>query len=448
VKELLEGLQIQPELRARGSARRRRSEARRGRVLRIVSILAVPALLGSWYVVKTRPVVVNVFTIEAGADGPAPTLTAGGYARAARVVYVAPRVSGRLAAVLVSEGDEVQAGDLIATIDSKDLEQEAAEARANYELAQANLGKLELGSRPEEIAEARAKFEAVARAKERSERDLARSKALFEAGLISAQAFDQAKTEYLVGESNLDSMRQSLALVEAGPRKEEIDSAKAALAAAHARWVGARNRLDYAKVQAPSPGRVLRKFRNAGDFVSPDVPYLEGYETVAVGSPVVSLADLGRQEVSADVNETDIARVSLHQPVQIAPNAYPGELLPGSVTQISPRADKNKNTIEVKVTLEKAARVLPYDMSVKLSFLGQPSAHQPRGTRIPSSALVERDGKRFVFVVSDSRASQRVVEVGAREDEMVAVTEGLADGDRVIVSKLDALKEGTPIRLQ
>jgi RND family efflux transporter MFP subunit len=164
---------------------------------------------------------------------------------------------------------------------------------------------------------------------------------------------------------------------------------------------------------------------------------------------VVSLADLGPQEVAADVNETDVARLSLQQPVEVAPNAYPEEILHGFVTQIAPRADKNKNTLEVKVTLEKAGRVLPYDMSVKLSFLGRkPKSDRTPGLRIPVSALRERDGRKLVFVVSHSRASLRVVETGAREAETVAVTKGLAEGDRVIAPALDTLEEGARVRVK
>ncbi|HLA79481.1 MAG TPA: efflux RND transporter periplasmic adaptor subunit, partial [Vicinamibacteria bacterium] len=271
---------------------------------------------------------------------------------------------------------------------------------------------------------------------------------LFQAGIVSAQALDQARTEHQVGEGNLEAARQVLARVEAGPRREDIAAAGAGLTAARARWIGASHRLEYAKVRAPIAGRVLKKFRNAGDFVSPDTPHLEGYETVAVGSPVVSLADLGRQQVSVDVNQTDIARIALHQRVEVSSQAYPEDVWVGSVTQISPRADKNKNTIEVKVTLEAAARVLPYDMSVKLDFLGQAPASGSSAVRIPAAALVEKEGRHVVFVVADSRASERPVEVGARQDEMVALTKGLVEGDRVIVSGLDQLKDGSPIRLK
>lgn len=411
--------------------------------------LGILVASGSWYALASSAVAVDVVTVarSAPSDTPAPTLTAGGYVRAARVVYVVPKVAGRIASLHVAEGDVVQAGDLIAVLDGRDFEQEVAEARANYELARASLRALELGSRPQEIAESQARVQAVALARDRSARDLARARALFDAGVISARDFDQADTDYRVQEKNVDVARQSAALVEAGPRQEAIQAATAAVEAARARWLGAGHRLEYATVRAPVAGRVLKKFRNAGDFVSPEVPYLEGAETVAVGSPIVSLGDVDHQEVSADVNETDIVLVSLHQPVLIAPNAYPDEVLHGSVTEVSPRADKNKNTIEVKVSVEEAARVLPYDMSVKLTFLAQarPQASGPAAIRIPATAVMERGGQRYVFVALDSRAVARAVEVGARDRDLVVVARGLEDGERVITSHLDVLKDGSRI---
>jgi len=449
---LLDQLQITRKPPAHAADLRPGRRKWRKKILLTASSLLVPVAIGSWfYLVKASPLVVEVVTV-AGANtsaSPGPVLTAGGYVKDPRIVYVAPRVAGRISALVVKEGDEVRAGDLVALLDSRDLEQDANEARAGVDLAEANLRKLQIGSRPEEIAEARARYQAVALASQRAERELARTKSLFDSGVVSPQAFDQSQTESQISARNLDAAHQALAAVEAGPRSEEIGAARAALAAAQARWQSASHRLGYTRVVAPVAGRVLRKFRNVGDFVSPDAAHIEAYETVAIGSPVVSLAEVGQQEISADINETDIAKITIHQSVEMAPNAYPGEVFQGSVTRVSPRADRNKNTVEVRVTIEKAARVLPYDMSVKLSFLAQPEARGARdGTSIPAGAVVEKGGKRWVFVAVNSRAALRAVEVGRREGERVRVIGGLADGDRVIVSGLAALADGSAITIK
>ncbi len=407
------------------------------------------AVSASAYFAGARPLAVETVVASGSATPSLRTvlLTAGGYVRDARVVYVAPRVAGRVVSLLVREGDRVAAGSLIALLDTRDLAQEVDEAGANCELAAANLRKLEAGSRPEEIAESQAQLQALTVAQERAERELTRSKALFADGLVTAQALDQVETEAQAGARKLEAARQASRLVAAGPRREDIDSGRAALQAARAHLLAASNRLSYTRVVAPVAGRVLRKFRNVGDFVSPDVAFIEGYETVAVGSPIVSLAAAGEQEVSADINESDIAKVALGQSVEVSPNAYPEDGLRGTVTQIAPRADRNKNTVEVKVTLRDAARVLPYDLSVKLSFLGEaPATTRGPAIRIPAAALRRQGGRTTVFIVSGSRAASRSVDIAPGGGDEIVVTGGLSAGEQVIVGSPRGLEEGVLVR--
>jgi len=343
---------------------------------------------------------VDVMTVlgNAGPAAQPPALVAGGYVKAARIVYVAPKVAGRISALRVREGDEVRAGQLIAEIEAQDLLQEALEGRAQVQSAILT--------------------------KTRLERELQRTQALFGEGIVSSQALDQARTEFRVGEKNAE--------------------------AATARMIHADNCLGYTKVVSPVAGRVVRKFRNVGDFVSPDVPFMEGYETVAVGSPVVSLADLGSQEVTADINETDFGKVTLQQRVEIVPNAFPELRLTGKVTQISPRADKNKNTVEVKAVIGPTDRILPYDLSVKISFLPQPrgGVEPAPALRIPLSALTERNGTRAVFVAEDSRATMRAVQVGEVREGQAVILSGLSPGDRLILSNPGDLGEGRRIKFK
>ena len=315
MNHLLEGLRIEGRQAAPAAQREHAGRAaawrRRPRVLAAGIGLTLFAA-GTWYALATRPMKIGVSRAEAASSGSgAPVLTAGGYVRAARIVYVAPKVSGRIAELPAKEGDEVAAGQVIAVIETRDLVQETAEAHAHRDVALAVLEKLTAGSRPEEVAESKARLEAARLARGKAEREFARARALFDEGILSAQALDLARTEFQIGDRALASVQQAVALVEAGPRREEIRAARAALRAAEARLQISGNRMSDARLEAPIAGRVVRKFRNVGDFVSPDVPYLEGYETIAVGSPVVALTDLGPQEVSADINETDIGRVAL-----------------------------------------------------------------------------------------------------------------------------------------
>lgn len=450
MKDLLEELRIDRRQEAVSHAPDRGAQRHgwRRKALLVAVGFAGVAATASAYFVTTRPVLVTVLPVTtAGPSRPAALLTAGGYVRDARVVYVAPKVAGRLVSVLVREGDRVSAGAEIAAIDSRDLAHDAAEARANYEVAAAHLRELEAGSRPEEVAERRAQVGALALAQERIERDLARARSLFSDGLITAQALDQAETAARAGSRNVEAAHHGLNLVEAGPRREEIETARAAVQAAGARLSRSANRLAYSRVLSPVAGRVLRKYRNVGDFVSPDVAFIEGYETVAIGSPIVSLAATGEQEVAADINETDVAKIAVGQRVELVPNAYPDEVLHGTVSQLAPRADKNKNTVEVKVAIDGAARTLPYDLSVKLAFLdGTGRAEERPPVTVPARAIRQDAGGTHVYIVSEGRARRRPVTLGRRSGDATAITAGLADGNQVILDPPAGVTDGTAVR--
>src|SRR5512140_3909376 len=164
MKEILEGLRIDrgvsapkpaPQTRTTRTPRTTGGSVWRRRSRWLGALLVLPLAAGGWAIAAGRGVAVEVVAAvpASTAASRAPALTAGGYVKSSKVVYVVPRVSGRISSLLVREGDLVHEGSLIAELDATDLENELAEARANLALAEATLGKLRHGSRPEEIQE-------------------------------------------------------------------------------------------------------------------------------------------------------------------------------------------------------------------------------------------------------------------------------------------------------
>lgn len=304
-------------------------------------VLAAAVLsAAAWRTAGTRPRPVHVVTVAPAGARPRGTLTAGGYVRHARIVNVVPRIPGVITSLRVAEGDVVRRGDLIATLDSRELANQLAEARADVEAR-----------------------EVVA---ERAERDQKRSKVLADEGAVAVQAFEQADTESRV-------------------------SRKAA-AAARARLAHASELLERTRVRAPIAGRILRKYLDAGSVVSFGVPFTEGYGTLAAGSPIVSIGQLEALEATADVNQTDLGRVTLGGPVEVRADGFPGRSWRAHVLRFAPRADRAKNTVEVTVRFdEPAATELAHDMSVKVSFLAREAPSAPAERTVPASAVVTED---------------------------------------------------------
>jgi HlyD family secretion protein len=216
-----------------------------------------------------------------------------------------------------------------------------AQAEAVLRTARAVLAKLLAGSRPQEKREAAA---AAAQAKadlNDKAREFKRMQALFERRTVSAQTRDRAETAFLVAKEAHRRAAENYSLVREGPRKEDIDAAKAEAARAEAALELARTRLGYATITSPVAGVVLLRPVEPG-------------AVVAVGAPVLTLGDLDNAYFEGYIPETDLAKVRYGQKAEITTDSYPGRKYPGRVYFVSSKAEFTPKTVEThkeRVTL-------------------------------------------------------------------------------------------------
>ena len=303
------------------------------------------------------------------------------------------KIPGRVEARLVDEGEAVSTGQTVALLDSKELSQQVSLSRAEVQAAQAALAELEAGSRPEEIAQAQAaadqaearlqELEAGSRPQEvgaaeaayrsatadakRLADDFQRYSGLYQKQLVSTQQHDAAQTASQMAQAREREAKEQLDLVKEGPRKEQIDQARAAYAQVQERYALvkkgprredieqararleqtrqslalAETRLGYATLLAPMSGVVLSKSIEPGEFVS-------------AGTPIVTVGDLENVWLRGYVNETDLGRVKLGQRVRVTTDTYPGKAYEGRVSFISSEAEftpKSVQTEKVRVRL-------------------------------------------------------------------------------------------------
>lgn len=250
-------------------------------------------------------------------------------------VDVSFRVAGRVKARLVDEGMAVAEGQVVAVLDSEDLEREARVKEAEAAAARAVLAELLAGSRPQEIAGAEA---GVARAEaeaDRLARDFERVGALYADGSAARREFEAARAASDVAQARLREARQNLLLVREGPRREAIAQARARARQADETAALARTRLSYATVRSPLAGIVLSRNVEPGDYVFP-------------GTPVVTVGDLRNPWVRAYVEETDLARVKVGQAASVTNDTYPGRRYAGRVSFISAEAEFTPKSIQTK----------------------------------------------------------------------------------------------------
>lgn len=250
-----------------------------------------------------------------------------------REVALGFRVPGKLAKLAYDEGDKVKAGQVIATLDAEPYSNQVASAQAQVESLRARLKLRETGNRPEEIAQARSLVREREATAGNAERLFKRSEVLLAGNAVSVQDRDNAAASYNEAEARLKSARESLALLEAGFRVEDIAQAKADLAQAEAALATANLELKDTVLTAPEDGVILTRAQEAGAILQ-------------TGSTVFTLCLVNPVWVRAHVHEPELGRIHPGMKVEIRTDSRPDQPYTGQIGFISPRAEFTPKTVE------------------------------------------------------------------------------------------------------
>ncbi len=385
-----------------------RPRKRRRVIYAIMAVICIIVLV-SLYArgVFTPSIQVQVATVSQFYPSQAFTmLNASGYVVAQRKSALASKVTGRLIWLGVEEGSPVKKDQVVARLESQDVNATKDQAAANVNVARFNIEQAQA-----ELRDATLTFN--------------RNKELLSRGVIARQAYDDALARY----------EKAVAAVAA---------AEAALKASTAALEGATALLEYTLIRAPFDAVVLTKDADVGDIVTP-----LGAAANAKAA-VVTIADMNSLEVEADVSESNLSQIRLSQPCEIQLDALPNQRFRGQIHIIVPTADRSKATVMVKVRfVDKDSRVLP-EMSAKVAFLARlakPDEQKPR-TALHETSLVDRKDRKVAFVVKKDRVVETPVDLGSPMGDMVEVLGGVKVGDRVVLNAPDRLKNGSKIKIE
>lgn len=256
-------------------------------------------------------------------------------------VNVGFKIPGRIVSLLVQEGDWVENEKVMAKLDDEDLRQRLELARAILNSAQAKLSKLLAGSRPEELREAEAVLYQAKSDLENKKAHHERMKPLFERGVIPKETLDNAEAGYKIALASFQKATENYQLVKEGPRKEDIEDAKAQVEQARASLKLAETQLSYTVLYSPLSGVVLVKSSEMGEVVNP-------------GTSVLTLADLENVWLKAYIPETDLSKVKWGQEVIVTTDLRPKKEYKGKISFISSQAEftpKSIQTEKERVTL-------------------------------------------------------------------------------------------------
>ncbi|CAG0997454.1 hypothetical protein ARNL5_03768 [Anaerolineae bacterium] len=239
---------------------------------------------------------------------------------------VAASQPGRIVRVAVEEGAVVQAGDTIAVLSQTGLPQDIDQRRARVMAAESELRDLERGARPEELDRARAELRSAESDAERTASDSTRLARLLAAGGVSQSAFDAAAGAARVAGARRDAVRDALRLLEAGPRPDRVQAARAAVATARAQLAMGMAAAGDLVLLAPVDGQVLARHAEAG-------------EVVAAGIPIVSLGDARHAWVRVYVTAPVVAALSIGDTIPVTIDGLEGRVFDGRVASIATTAE-------------------------------------------------------------------------------------------------------------
>lgn len=420
-------------------------------------------------------------------------------------VDVKSKAAGRLLLIPITEGQFVRKGQLIAVVDRSLIDPQLAQSQAQLRSAQARLSQTQAeyalqvqqtasaiaeakaalatakthlavvaaSARPQELAQQR---EAVDRAQisvSDALRTQKRRAALLARGFISQADYDSAQVAVDTAQSTLATARQAQALTVAGPRVQDIADAQAQVQSARVQLQAAdantgQNAVKFSdiaqaraavaqiagtiqqlqvsigdtRILAPASGLVLKKYKQPNEIVQSATTGFSDAQSI--------VATLGsRLQVSVDINEVDVAKVSLHAPAVITVDALPGVSFPGTVTQIAPASTNafssdggssggSTNSISkfsVKAAFDRSDPRLRSGMSANVAIISRRHTHV---VLAPLEAVPFSDKTGQVSVMSASGKTQaRTVTTGLRDDTEVEIVSGLAPGEKLVVPPAD-----------
>ena len=399
-KTSLEGLRIE---------RAPEGEPRRPGAWILVVAVALAAAGGlGWWLLKSRTAKVQTAPVVEVASGSVATvLNASGYVTARRQATVSSKITGKVVEILVEEGMQVRAGQVLARLDTATVDREIALAEAQLASSRQALAEIQVRLKEAEV-------------------NRGRSRQLFEQSVGSRADLDAAA-------ATADSLAARLA-----SQREEIKIAQSQVA------LRRQDREDTV-IRAPFDGVAISKDAQPGEMISP-VSAGGGFTRTGVGT----IVDMRSLEIDVDVNEAYINRVKPGQKAEATLDAYPDWKIPATVITTIPAADREKATVRVRLAFDQLdPRILP-DMGVKVAFLdnspggGAVQTAKPR-VRVPKAALRGAAGERFVFVVSGGHVERRAIQVASEQSDPADVLSGLVAGERVVIAGPPDLTDGAEV---
>lgn len=365
--------------------------------------------------------------------------TATGIVESEAEVRVKAEVAGRVARILVDEGDRVRAGQTMAVLDQKEARARVSLARANLQAAQARLAQAEAGVQMLE-AQVRTRIAETAAILEKAAKNLERVRGLSAEGAIAQEQLDLTKAEHEVAKAAYEAALANRDQLQV--KRREVEAARAAVEQMEASFKLEEVRLSQTVITSPIDGLVIKKHASEGETVG-----LGGGPFFTLGEPLFTLVDPQKLWIKATIDEVDASQVKVDLPARVTLDAFPGKTLLGKVVKISPAVrgeGQEARTVTIRVALNEAHGLLKPGMSADVEVI---ASTLPKTLFLPTQAILKREGKNFVYVIKEGRARLQPVTIGESNWNATEIRGGVQEGELAILAPdAPGLKDGARVR--
>lgn len=360
-------------------------------------------------------------------------ITADGVLRALDQSSVMPKISAPVSKFFVNRGDHVKKGDLLATLENRDLAAAVVDSKGSYDQAMASYRQVSAATVPNEVVKAQADVQAARQQLDAAKLLLNSRQQLYKEGALARRLVDEAAVAYAQAKSGFDTAQRTLESMESVGRHEEVKGAAGALESAKGKYEAAQAQLSYTEVRSPISGVVA------------DRPTFPG-EMANAGTALLTIVDISSVIARVNVPQLQAAFVRLGQHAHIA-STDGAVQSDGKVTVVSPAVDPQSTTVEIWVQAPNPGERFRPGGTVRATIdagVVQDALVVPVRALLPA----EEGGSAVYVVTPDSIAHQHKAQIGVRNEDKVQLLSGAKAGEMVVVEGGVGLEDGAKVKVE
>jgi len=331
---------------------------------------------------------------------------------------VMAKISAPVQKFYVNRGDHVKEGQLVATLEARDLTAAASEAQHALSQAESNLRMTQGANVPESIVKAETDVAAAKQTADTAKRVFEARQELLKQGALARRQVEESEVAWTQANNNYLAAQEHLRALQAVGKNEQLRTASAQMEAAKSHVATAEAQLSYSKIYAPKTGIISDRPLYEGEMASPTTPLL-------------TVVDISRVVARINVPIAQAPQIKLGMPATLS-FTDTTETVDGKVIVVSPASDPNSTTVQVWIEAQNPGEKLKPGASVHATIIIEAIK---AATVVPSAAILpgEEGGTAVLVIDSNSTAHRRAVRLGVRDGDKIQVLNGCQPGEEVVI---------------